>query len=270
MSSVPILLYHHIAPDREVTPEAFATQLSALAAAGYRTLSSEELLAHCAGRAPAPASAVVLTFDDGYLDNWVYAYPLLKKSGFRAQLFAVTSRIAAGAARPTSDDGAALPDTRSDERGRDGFLNWSELQAMSASGVFEIGSHTHTHFGFVRGSPIADLDGELSASRSLLEEHLGRPVGQLSWPWGDYDESWLPRAERLGYRLIHTAAPGANRPGGGSLRLRRFKVRAGDPSWLLRRVALYRSTVLAAVYGSLYGLDQAIKQRTSSRVRARP
>ena len=74
--AVPVLMYHHISSSPGmiiVTPENFAAQMAYLASAGYRTLGSRQLAAFLAGE-PVPAKSVVLTFDDGYLDNWVHAH----------------------------------------------------------------------------------------------------------------------------------------------------------------------------------------------------
>ncbi|MEK7858831.1 MAG: polysaccharide deacetylase family protein [Elusimicrobiota bacterium] len=260
MSSVPVLLYHHVAPDREVTPAGFARQLDWLKANGYRTLSAAELHGHLAGTAPVLDKAVVLTFDDGYADNWVYAYPLLKARGMRAHLFVITQRIGDGAPRPTAPEGGELRDTVSAERGPAGFLTWAELSRMSGEDVFDVGSHTATHREFARERPYEDLSGELRSSRAAIERNLGRWPGTLAWPWGDFEEAWLELLPGLGYRIAFTVAPGANPAGAGGLRVRRFKVRKDDVSWLARRVALYRSKRLSAAYGALYGLDCKLKQ----------
>lgn len=259
MSSVPVLIYHHVAPDREVTPEGFAAQLDWLRAEGYRTLSADELHGHLSGRAPVEGKAVVLTFDDGYADNWVYAYPLLKARGLRAQLFVITGRVGQGPRRPNSEQGGALRDTATAERGPEGFVTWEELRAMSADGVFEVGSHTDSHRDFVRERPYEDLRGELSRSRDAVETRLGRWPGTLAWPWGDYEESWLGLLPELGYRLAFTARPGANAAGAGGLRVKRFKVRGDDPRALGRRIRLHSSARLSAAYGALYGLDRKVK-----------
>lgn len=260
MTSVPVLLYHHVAPDREVTPEAFETQLSWMRSAGYAALSGTELLDHLEGRKPVPPRSVVLTFDDGYADNWVYAFPALKRHGFKATIFVVTGRLdALGAQRLRSDEGGALVETRRDERVSSGFLNWAETKAMAESGLVEIGSHTETHKDFNRRIPYADLHGELERSRRMIEEKIGASCGQLAWPWGDYEQSWPRLAAEAGYDLVYTTRPGANTPGADPLRVARFKVQNGSLPWLRRRLALYGNPVTAGLYGSFYGLDRKLK-----------
>lgn len=258
MSCVPVLMYHHVAPDREVTPAGFDAQLRRLKADGWRSLTGVEMLAHLEGRAEAPAKSLMLTFDDGYADNWVYAYPSLKRHGFKATIFVVTSRLGSrDKRRPRADEGGKLEETRSRERAPEGFLDWSEARAMAESGVIEIGSHTETHRGFNLDSAF-DL-GELERSRLEIERRLGLPCRQLAWPWGHHEEAWVDAAAKAGYELVHTTVPGPNEEPGDPLRVRRFKVQKDDVDWLVSRLAIYSSPWMGRLYGSLYGLDRALK-----------
>lgn len=253
-------MYHHVAPDREITPEGFEDQLRRLKDGGWRSIRSAELSDHLSGAVPAPKRSLVITFDDGYADNWVYAWPLLRRYGFCAQIFVVTERVGRGALRLTVEEGGSLLDTRREERGRDGFLRWDELRAMSRSGVFEVGSHTHTHRGFRREARYEDVERELSDSRRAIESELGLWEGLLAWPWGDYEESWLGLLPKAGYRLAYTVKPGANAPGDDPLRTARFKVRHDDPAWLEGRLKLYQNPWLARAYGHFHGFDARIKE----------
>ncbi len=105
-------------------------------------------------------SSVLITFDDGYADNYVYAYPLLKKYSAKAILFIPTSKITNGDKRNTLEDyykgnvkfsQLFIPDRkeRALEESLQGetkeFLRWSEIEEMISSGVFEVGSHGHIH-----------------------------------------------------------------------------------------------------------------------------
>src|SRR5258705_11756361 len=91
--SIPILLYHHVSPDREITPQGFELQLRWLLDQGYRSLSLNELLPILTGKTEPQQPGFVLTFDDGYLDNWVYAYPILEKLKVKATIYLVTELI---------------------------------------------------------------------------------------------------------------------------------------------------------------------------------
>ncbi|MBI4056318.1 MAG: polysaccharide deacetylase family protein, partial [Elusimicrobia bacterium] len=259
MTSIPVLLYHHVAPDREITPQGFERQLRWLREQGFRSLSTREFYDHLTQKQAAPDRSVVITFDDGYADNWVYASPLLKKYAMKAHLFVITGYISSSHCRPTSEQGGQLTDTHTQERAPAGFLSWEELKAMSNSGIWEIGSHTHTHKHFLQHAPYDNLEKELQQSKEELENHLGRWSGTLAWPWGEFDEEWLTLLPKTGYRLAFTTRIGSNGPGRDPLMIRRFKVQRESVAWLAPRLWLYRTSPLANAYGHFYGLDRKIK-----------
>jgi peptidoglycan/xylan/chitin deacetylase (PgdA/CDA1 family) len=94
-STVPVMMYHHVTPQGgmiNASPEHFEQHLQWLKKHGWTSLTTEQFVGHLQGQGVPPKS-VLITFDDGYLDNWVYAYPLLKKYGFNAVIFLVTSWI---------------------------------------------------------------------------------------------------------------------------------------------------------------------------------
>lgn len=164
MTQVPILMYHSVSDYRAwlwghltCPVNVFEDQLRALAEAGFHTVSLSEVYAHHAEGAPLPSNPIVLTFDDGYLDNWVYAYPLLKRYGFKGTIFASPDFVdPTSEPRPTLDDvaagrvaAAALPQT--------GFLSWAEMAAMVNVGVMEIQAHALTHTWYFTDAPIVDF-----------------------------------------------------------------------------------------------------------------
>lgn len=258
---IPVLMYHHIADDREVTPRQFERHLRYLRENGYTTPSLRVLQAALRGESGA-GKQIVLTFDDGYADNWICAWPLLKKYGFRAVIFATTGRLGEGAPRPTLADGAPSPDTRRQERAREGFLTWAELKVMTSSGVFETGSHTHTHRNFVKRSEYGDLAWELGESARLITERIGVKPVALGWPWGHHSKSWEPLVKKAGYELAFTTVTGVNKPGCNPLYLKRIKVSRGEISWLKKRLFLHALPLVSYVYGKLYGLDRKLRGRS--------
>lgn len=138
-------------------PELFEKQIKLLQNTGYDFLGLDEYrdikASGQAGRKPQ----VVLTFDDGYLDNWVFAYPLLKKLGARGTIYVNPDFIDPGEkARPNLEDyweGRCGPaDLQSH-----GFLNRAELRALHAAGVMTIASHSNTHTWYPCGQEIVDF-----------------------------------------------------------------------------------------------------------------
>ena len=131
--------------------------VSHLVKAGYRSLSLSDYLGCLNGGDRLPRKAVIITFDDGYLDNWVNAFPILKKYRLKATVFVSTDFI-----DPTETVRKNLEDywegkTALDELDWYGYLSWNELRTMSKNGVFEIGSHTQSHTWYFKSPEIVDF-----------------------------------------------------------------------------------------------------------------
>jgi peptidoglycan/xylan/chitin deacetylase (PgdA/CDA1 family) len=162
--AVPVLMYHGVAPERPrwiwnhlATPVGvFDAQMRLLRDRGWNTITLAQLYAHMKENAPLPEKPVVLTFDDGYLDNWVYVYPALKRYGHRAVVWMTTDFIdPAKEPRPNEDDLRSGRVSEGELR-CDGFLSFAEMRAMEAGGHVEIQSHTCTHTWFPSGPGIVD------------------------------------------------------------------------------------------------------------------
>lgn len=268
--SVPVLMYHHVSPSPglvTITPEHFVEQMRALSDAGYRTLGASEFAAHLAGE-PVPDKSVVLTFDDGYLDNWVYAHPVLKDFSFKALLFVVTDWIKDGPRRAfCGETSGALPDTPehnvckkmiAEGAPDDVIVRWSEVEAMTAAGTFEFHSHTHTHTRWDGtcadpGAKRLALAGDLAASRKVFEDRLGKASDHLCWPQGYFDADYLAVAADAGYRHLYTTVPGANGAGDDPGHIHRIVVKDKGAAWLKTRLWIYRHPTLARWYAGKHG-----------------
>lgn len=169
MSSVPVLYYHRVNDfdpvPQDVSQARFAEQMAFLANDGWNTVTPSELNSFVNRNTKLPRKSVLITFDDGYLDNWVYAYPILKRHRLKATIFLITDRItdAVNSPRPNMEDVEAgriaresLPPVftfsdanrkglRSDAEKAEGHLVWAEVRAMRESGLISFGSHAHTH-----------------------------------------------------------------------------------------------------------------------------
>ena len=244
--SIPILLYHHVAPNRDLTPAAFEAHLAAIQEAGYASLSVDEVVEVLTGRREAPERAIAITFDDGYLDNWIYAFPALKRFNIKATLYLVTARIADHAEPRREHD-------------PDGYLSWAEARVMASSGLITFGSHTHSHRNFVRSQPYADIEDELRRSKGLIEAKLKKPCRHLAWPWGEYERTWWPAVMEAGYESAATTRSGANTLGTNPLRLQRLNVSKVEPAWLRGRMRLHDAAALAGAFGFFHGWDKRMK-----------
>lgn len=135
-ATVPILLYHHLDPDQpesETTlhPETFERQMHLLKEQGYTPISFDELIAFVEQGTPLPEKPVMITFDDGYTSNAVYAYPVLRELGFHASIFAIGCSI--GHDRYYKDTQYSLTP----------HFGQTEITEMLDSGLISIGSHTY-------------------------------------------------------------------------------------------------------------------------------
>ncbi|HET8608400.1 MAG TPA: polysaccharide deacetylase family protein [Burkholderiales bacterium] len=266
--AVPVLMYHHVSPTPglvTITPQHFDEQMRWLAEAGYRTLGGDEFAGFLAGE-PVADKSVLLTFDDGYLDNWVHAHPLLEQYGLRALLFVVSNWIHDGPPRPHAGNGtapatpahnackAAIADGRADEV----ILRWSEVAAMREAGTFEFHSHTHTHTRWDRacsdaGEKRRQLADDLQTARTTLAARTGRASDHLCWPQGYFDADYLDVAHNTGFRHLYTVQPGVNEPGDDPRHIHRIVVKDRPARWLATRLWIYRQPRAGRLYVRLRG-----------------
>lgn len=262
--AVPVLMYHHVGPNPglvTVSPETFRAQMESIVAKGYRSLAADELLAFLQGRGELPAKSVLVTFDDGYLDNYVYAYPVLKELGLKATIFAVTGWIGNGPVRtgepPCPDHKTCMAKVR-DGQTDEVMLRWSEIEVMEAEGVVEIHSHTHTHTRWDKTTPDpaarrAALARDLTQSRDTLKERLGREDRHLCWPQGYFDDDYVTVAGELGFEALYTTRRHINTRHTSPLDIGRIVTKERADNWLSRRLAIYSSPVLGRLYTALRG-----------------
>lgn len=174
--SLPVLMHHLISNDTRhisVAPSVFETQCKELAEKGWFGVGLHEAEEFLINGAPLPEKSFLLTFDDGYLDNYVYAWPIMKKYGHKGVIFAVAERLdraqeqgavqspeGKSLARHTIEDvwngtcsHEKLPavdeliytDELGFSRRRDMFLNWDEARLMEKSGEMAIAGHSIRH-----------------------------------------------------------------------------------------------------------------------------
>jgi peptidoglycan/xylan/chitin deacetylase (PgdA/CDA1 family) len=150
----PVVMLHSTVADRFDRPAAFSLwcppamfegYLRWMKRRGYQTVTLQQLYDHVSKGASLPDKPIVLTFDDGYLDNWVYAAPLLKKYGFTATVFVPSDFVQPSETpRPTIEDvwSGKLQESQLELFG---YMNRAELRLASQSGVLEVQSHGRTH-----------------------------------------------------------------------------------------------------------------------------
>jgi len=168
---VPVLNYHSVSADPKwlliadelsIPPTTLQRQLAYLKRCGYRSVFVSELPDLLAGRKALGRGEkwVAITFDDGYADNWVAAFPLLKKYGMKASVFVSTAFIAEAASCRETIEGKGLAEWS--RLNWEGYLSWPELKAMRASGLVEIQCHGHEH---TRVFAVEKLEGFVGPNR---------------------------------------------------------------------------------------------------------
>ena len=135
----------------------FEEHLKALRWADFHTIPLQMLYEYMAKGKEIHPRSVVLTFDDGYLDNWVYAYPLLKKYGLHGTIFVNPEFVSPSAfLRPNLED-AWMGRISAKELPTSGFLSWAEMRVMENSGNIDIQSHGLTHTWYFSSAEIMDF-----------------------------------------------------------------------------------------------------------------
>ncbi len=200
VSRVPILMYHYISvppaqadiyrQDLSVTPKNFELQLAYLRKQGFTSISPETLIYHLGGHKPLPTKPVLLTFDDGYADNYTYAFPLLKRYGFRGTFSLVTESI-------NFND--------------PNYLSWDQVVEMHRTGM-DFGAHTRRHPD-LRNQSLDFLRDEIIGSKEDIEAYINEPVRFFVYPSGHYDlntlqivqeaDFWLAVTTQYGYEHRH-------------------------------------------------------------------
>ncbi len=171
-------MYHYISTpppradqyrlDLSVSPERFESHLRYLREQGYTSISLRDLVYHLAQGTPLPPKPIVLTFDDGYADNYTNAFPLLRKYGFRATFFVITDFVTEGRAE---------------------YMTWPQLQEMLTAGM-EIGSHSRNHAD-LRGQSLDYLVWQALGSKEAIENYLGITPRFVAYPSGSYDDQTI-------------------------------------------------------------------------------
>lgn len=209
---VPILMYHYLsAPppgadiyrqDLSVPPEQFAAHLDRLLAEGYTTVNLYQVLDALQRGAPLPGKPVVITFDDGYRDNYENAFPLLKERSMQATIFVVTDFM--------------------DEE-RPAYLTWDMAREMMEAGV-SIESHGRNHVS------LANKDDDYLVWQALgsletIEYELGMRPRFVSYPAGEYDRRTIDIFQSAHYWGGLTTRQGATLDNQRLFELPRIRVR---------------------------------------------
>lgn len=225
-SGIPVLNYHQINDVDEnlltVSTAEFETQMAWLEENGYHSITVAELIDALEGKGSLPEHPVLITFDDGYIDNYQCAFPILKKHNMKAIIFLISEYV------------SLYPN----------YLTWEQLAEMQKAGI-EFGSHTVDHNVLTELSPNS-VNHELSDSKSVLERRLGCRVECLAYPCGFTSEYIKTRVNATGYRAAFTVNLGNVHPGDDLYALNRVPIFGALPHTMVRFIGRLQCPRLAA------------------------
>jgi peptidoglycan/xylan/chitin deacetylase (PgdA/CDA1 family) len=238
-SRAVVLSYHRVGgSDRLTKPrDAFRADLEYLRRR-YECITLAELCDRFRRGVPITRRCVVITFDDGYRDNFAEATPELLAAGVPATFFVATGFI--GTSRIFPHDARAVAEGASEgPANRFAKLTWDDLRAMQSSGL-EIGSHTVEHTDLGSADELT-VTREITESQAALNRELGDRPRAFSFPWGK-PKNITPVAigaiTAAGYYAAASAYGGANARGADCFRIRRVDVGNASMSRLATRARI--------------------------------
>lgn len=202
---IPVICYHSINKDPSgkspiiISTEKFRQHLKTIKDNGYTTLTMTQFNDYILGDKPVPEKSVLLTFDDGYMDNYTNAFPILKEFNMNATIFVISSYL----------DGKE-------------YLSPSNVKEMSDYGI-DIESHTVSHGRLSELSYEQQLS-ELKNSKEALEKLTGKTVVSIAYPEGKYNDDTTKAVLDAGYSMGFTIDRGYVGIGDNAAKLNRMCV----------------------------------------------
>ena len=204
---LPILAYHKIGTQKElgitwIAPSVFEKQIAFLHSEQYQTVSPNDLTEALLEKRKLPEKSVMITFDDGYRNNFEIAAPLLFELKIPFSVFVITDFI---------------------KQANKKFMNESMLKELASHPLVSIGSHSQTHVRLTKCSP-KELTNEISGSKSYLEDLLGKEIDMFSYPHGDFNAIVRSEVSKAGYKLGFTSHYDVNKKTQDKLKLNRNEI----------------------------------------------
>ena len=201
---VPIITYHKVDGNAgisklSISPESFRREISFLKKHNYNVVKLEAM-AELVKSGKFPPKTIAITFDDGYENNYINAYPILKEYKIPATIFIVPNFI-----------------------GKDGYLTWDQVIEMSNSGVISIGNHTMSH-GYLPSFQGEKLNTEITDSKKIIEDRIKKEVLSFSYPLGGFNDLVRDKVIESGYKIAAAVNPGKNYPKHDLFAMKRVRI----------------------------------------------
>ncbi len=206
----PILMYHSVNPPAgynmpmlTVSPRTFEKQMRFLREHNYNVITLEALANLIKEKKSIPPKTLTITLDDGYRDNYIHAFPILKKYQMPAAIFVIINEVG----------------RRQGDR-----LSWEEIKEMQDSGLITFGSHALGPEPLVNIKSDSVVKSQIFDSKKILEAKLARPVNCFSYPEGLLNMRIRRLVQEAGYKVAVSTRPGKQYHGNDIFVLRRLRI----------------------------------------------
>ncbi len=214
--TVPVLTYHRVhtmpavgEPDLIVDPATFAAELAALQQGGYHTIHQWQLFDALYKGYALPSKPVIISVDDGYVDDVRTILPTLERYHMVATFFVITGRMS-----------------------EPGFLDAGQIRQLDQAGM-DVGDHTSHHVD-LRQLAGSELEQETAGSRHVLQSVLGHSVYFFAYPFGAFNDTVLQEIHSAGFTMAYTTQGGTTESTSAPLTMPRIHVgRDETPSGLV-------------------------------------
>lgn len=213
---IPVIMYHNVIDSKDrvskyvITPEMFEGDIVYLKERGYTTVLTRDIADFCEKGAPLPEKPVIITFDDGYYNNYSYAYPILKKHGEKA----VISVVAEFSESASHDDDA--------QNNNYSQLTWEQAREMVQSGMIEIQNHSYSMHDLSKRKGLLRKKGEdfhhykemlikdVMRAQDLIKSGTGADAIAFTYPFGAVNNESHDIIKELGFKVTYGCEEGRN------------------------------------------------------------
>lgn len=214
-SGIPVFIYHRVGIEEDclkpgvscISVNGFSAQMDFLRKAGYYFVTLNEVVEYARGRIKLPRKAAVITFDDGFQDNYRYAFPILKERGVQATIFINTGFVGKELTGGEAF-GSVVPERKNAVYQ---FLSWDEIREMNNNGI-DFQPHTHSHPDLTQLGD-NEAEKEITLSRTIIEEKLGKKANHFSYPLGKYNDHTINILKQAGFDSAWAVRPYNVKPG---------------------------------------------------------
>ena len=231
-----VLMYHSIRDGEEpfftVKPTMFERQLAYICSEGCNIVTMDDVRSYFERGISLPRKSVCITFDDGYLDNYEVALPILEKFNVKATIYVATGftgKLTGMVNLPTCGEG--------------------HIKELSNHSLITVGAHTHNHPNLSQIS-IDDVIKELTLSKDFLENLIGKDVLHFAYPKGYYNNYVLDCVKRAGFKTAVTVKPMGIEDSLNQWSIGRVPVDSGVSEYAFR-MGMHKTT---SIYTNLRGL----------------